>query len=237
MTESIKVFYELHSKFYTTNELLSNFVNYFQLYLTKDKGKIIDIGCGTSTYLLDLLSSNYDLYAVDTDKDQLAHLRNREKSISQKEKINYSSDQFPSKEFNGTKFVGVVLSNFLHFMKLEECKFFINELENYIESQSVIIIKVHSWKHQKRGDYSQFKHFFTKKNLNYLFSKNHYDYLYEETVSAKTTVKNIKLLKEWNRILCKKNGIFDERKIKKREEYYLKNSANTENITIVVRKK
>jgi SAM-dependent methyltransferase len=53
---------------------LENFQNLLQLYMPTQSGIILDVGCGQSEYILDLIHQPHKFFAIDIDNDQLAYL-------------------------------------------------------------------------------------------------------------------------------------------------------------------
>ncbi len=75
MTDKTKIYWEIFNQFYSNEELLREFQNLLLEYLPIKTGNIIDIGCGPSRYILYLLNSDFDLYAVDNDPLQRKYLK------------------------------------------------------------------------------------------------------------------------------------------------------------------
>ncbi|MBK7428518.1 MAG: class I SAM-dependent methyltransferase [Saprospiraceae bacterium] len=118
-------------------------------YCSKETGKIIDIGCGQSTYLLDFLDSKFDLYGVDIDQLQLNYLEQRINAANHnKERVNLSSEEFPTKDFVDIgAFDVIILSNLLHFYTKPEAKRFISDVLRFSSSGTYILVTVHTKDH------------------------------------------------------------------------------------------
>lgn len=238
MDEQLKTYWKLYEKYYSNDEILKNFTNLMDIYHPKDRGIIIDIGCGQSQYLLDFYkNSNHKLYAIDDEPIQINALKNRIEKIKSNSEINFSANSFPLTEFSELIFSGVIISNLLHFMNMEDANKFIKNVERQISKKSILLITAHSWKHNSNGDFSYFKHYFTKQDFYKLLPKRKYEYLYFEQKTALKTQKEIAFLNQWIKQVANQNKIYDESKIYKMQADYFKDSGKTENMTVVVRKR
>ncbi|MDH7447239.1 class I SAM-dependent methyltransferase [Aquimarina sp. 2201CG14-23] len=240
MNEQLKIYWELYEKYYTNDDLLKNFRNLMDVYHPQKKGKIVDIGCGQSPYLIDFCkNSNHQLFAIDDEPIQIDALKRRIEKIKSKNEITFYTERFPNSELELSKliFTGVIVSNLLHFLDLKEAKEFITEIEKNIGSGSILLFTNHSWKHSLNGDFSYFKHFFKEEDFYELLPKKTYDYLYIDIKSALYSSKEILLMKEWIKQVANKNNIFDNAEIDKMQQEYLENSNKEENMTVIVRRK
>ena len=148
MTTQMKLYWKLYFEWFPNDKLLSDFYNPIKSYSDRHSGKIIDIGCGQSLYLLDLLKSDYELFAVDIEKSQLAFLEERVKQFGyQKDRITYLSKQFPSTDFEDVVFSAIIVSNLLHFFSESEARNFVDNLAKYCKSDTLILITVHASNH------------------------------------------------------------------------------------------
>lgn len=238
MHQQFKIYWKLYEECFSNEELLENFCNLMDVYHSSGKADIIDIGCGQSQYLIDFYkNTNYNLYAIDNEPIQIDALKRRIEKIKSNSSIKFSINEFPTKEFSEIKFTGVIVSNLLHFMDLKESYDFIKKIEKQTSKGSLILFKTHSWRHNSNGDFSYFKHYFRKKDFYKLLPKNKYEYLYFEQKSATKNEREIWFVKKWIEAWLNFNNVFDKDKISKAQENHLKNIENTENMTVVVKRK
>lgn len=240
MTEGFKLYWKLYYEWFPNDKIKIGFKNLLDKYLYIEEGKIIDIGCGQSPYLIDMLNSNFKLYAVDIEPLQIEYLQKRvSDSNFPIERINYSTNIFPSKEFEDFKFTGIILSNILQFYTLPDAKIFTDRLKNSIVNGGIIVITAHSWKHpgNKVEKKEHFKHFYSKSDLYKLFPKKEYEYLYVTEQEAHPDKYEIEFLKEWIKQvhiqLWNNNNLVA---IEKKQNQYIDNSR-INNITMVLKKK
>ena len=238
MDEQLKTYWKLYGEYFSNEEILRNFTNLMDVYHPLKSGKIIDIGCGQSKYLLDFhKNSDHQLIAIDDEPIQINALKKRIEKVKSKNQITFYTAKFPNKDLINIKFTGVIVSNLLHFMKLSEAKDFISDIEKHISTGSIILFTTHSWKHSSNGDYSYFKHYFKEEDFHYLLPKQTYDYLYIDSKSASHSNKKILFLKKWIKLVANQNEIFESTRIQKMQRNYLENSDKIESITVVVRRK
>lgn len=207
-------------------------------YLELENGKIIDIGCGQSPYLLDLLKSKYELYAVDIEPIQIEYLKKRvEDSNFQINRINYSTDKFPNNEFGNLEYSGIILSNILQFYTFKEAEILSKSVIKSLSKNGVIVITAHSRKHKgnkKEKDY--FKHFYSKSDFYKLFPKKQFQYLYVEEKQYQLDNENREFIKDWiKQIHIKIWNKNDTVAIENKQKEYLSESR-IDNITIVLKK-
>lgn len=218
MDEDIKLNWKMRYEWYPNELYLKGFENLLTAYLPNDQGRILDIGCDQSEYILDMLDSKFELFAQDEEEFQINYLKQR---INDKgfpiERVKYSTCRFPETDFKG-KFEGVVVSNILHFYSLEEIQTSILPiLVKLMKSGSILCITVHSTNHLSSNlpitEDSYFKHFFNKADLKLLFPIEVYQTLYYQTKSYQTTVREIEFYKAWIKKVYHSHRIFDERRI------------------------
>jgi len=238
MKKDIKLFWKLYEEYFTNEDLLKNFKNLIDIYHPQKKGKIIDIGCGQSQYLIDFYkNSEHELYAVDEELIQIDALKKRFENIASNSDTTFANKRFNSKDFPNELFSAVIISNVLHFMDFNDAKEFINDVEKVIKTGTLLLLTNHSWKHSSNGDYSYFKHYYKKQDYYKLLPKSKYEYLCFEQKSATKSVKEISFIKKWLELVANENKIFDKSEISKFQSDYFKKPIDTENMTIVVRKK
>ena len=238
MTEEFKLHWELYYKRFPTNKIKADLKNLLTKYLELEKGKVIDIGCGQSPYLLDLLESSYELYAVDIEPVQIEYLKKRVEDLDfQINRINYSTDKFPNNDFGNLEFSGIILSNVLQFYTFKEAEIFSKSIIKSLSKNGVVVITAHSWKHhgnKKEKDY--FKHFYSKSDFYKLFPKKQFKYLYVEEKQYQLDNENREFIKDWiKQIHTKIWNRNDSVAIEKKQKEYLSESR-IDNITIVLKK-
>lgn len=242
MTDDFKLHWQVYFDWYSNEKILADFTNTLKDYLTVDTGNIIDIACGQSPYLIDLLDSKFNLYAIDTEPLQLDYLKKRISAAGHKiERVNFSEKEFPSNDFTSLKFEGIILSNFLHFFTFPEAIDYIIGLEKFMNSGTLIGITVHSSKHKKNKETKKpddhFKHFFTQEDLYILFPISNYEHLYLVGQQSKFTPYKVSFLNEWIKQVCERfHNIYDPKQIARIQKDYLKDSRTT-NFTLLVKRK
>jgi 2-polyprenyl-3-methyl-5-hydroxy-6-metoxy-1,4-benzoquinol methylase len=240
MTDEFKLHWELHYQWYSNEKIKIGFKNLLDKYLFLQSGKIIDIGCGQSPYLINMLNSNFELYALDIEPLQIEYLKKRVADSSFPiDRINYSIKKFPSKDFENFHFAGIVLSNILQFYTFLEAIEFTDVIKKSIVKDGIIVITVHSWKHfgNKESKKDYFKHFYAKSDLYKLFPKKEYDYMYVNELESYPDKEQIAFINEWIKQvhlqIWNKN---DVALIEKKQKEYL--AANrTNNITVVLKRR
>jgi SAM-dependent methyltransferase len=238
MDEQLKIYWKLYEEYYSNEKLLKNFTNLMDIYHSNKNGKIADIGCGQSEYLLDFYkNSNHELFAIDDEPIQINALKKRIEKIDSKNQITFYNTRYPSSELSDLTFSGVIVSNLLHFMNLKKAKEFIESIEKNIIPGSVVLFTTHSWKHSTYGDYRYFKHYFREEDFYELLPEDLYEYLYVDIKSASFNDEKIKFIKEWLKRVAHQNNIFDNNRIKKMQQEYIKELDKEQNITIVVKRK
>jgi cyclopropane fatty-acyl-phospholipid synthase-like methyltransferase len=239
MTNQMELYWKLYAEWFSNERILNDFYNPIKAYSNEVSGKIIDIGCGQSAYLLDFLNSDFELFAVDKDKIQLDFLRQRvKKSGYNPNRINYSFKEFPSDDFNGKLFNAIIVSNLLHFFVKSEANTFILELKKYCKSGTLISITVHSSAHlsnkKEITSNSYFKSFYSKNELCDMFPDTEFEYLYINEKEKIPDNYSAKFLEYWiNEFLKDKKNMKEIHEIQK--DYLKGNRINS--IEILVRKK
>ncbi len=241
MDDNMKLNWEMRYQWYPNDRILKGFENLLTAYLQNDRGRILDIGCGQSDYILDMLDSKFELFAQDEESFQIDYLQRRIRNKGFPiERVNYCTSRFPQTEFIG-KFEGVVVSNILHFYSLEEIQTSIlPPLVNLLKPGSILCVTVHSTKHVSAKlpitDESYFKHFFSRADLNQLFPIERYQTLYYQVKSCHTTVYEEEFIRAWLKKVYNNHQIYDGKRILKAQNDYLKN-GRIDNITVVYKMK
>jgi cyclopropane fatty-acyl-phospholipid synthase-like methyltransferase len=235
----MKLYWKLYLEWFSNDKILSDFLNPIHNYGLHVSGKIIDIGCGQSEYLLDLLDTDFELFAVDTEESQLEFLKQRVISAGYSEKrLIYSSKEFPSDDFKDFSFSCIIVSNLLHFFSKEQAFKFIAGLSNYSSSGCLIIITVHSQDHlsnkKETNSESYFKSFYSKKDLHEMFPISQFEYLSFIEKEKEPSNYQIKFLKHWINENYKDKCTLDQ--IKKIQNNY-QQTCCTNSIDFVIRKR
>lgn len=235
----MKLYWKLYAEWFSNEQLLSGFNNPVKDYSTESTGKIIDIGCGQSSYLLDFLDSNFELFAIDTDEMQLNYLSDRVKESGyEANRLNYSSNEFSSENFKDTFFDAIIISNLLHFFTKPNASDFISQIKQHCKTGTLISIIVHSEEHltskNEITSKSYFKSFYTKSDLHNMFPKSEYEYLYYAEKEKLPDAYETEFLKHWINELLR--GIYDNKQIQKEQEKYFKKSR-INSLELLVRKR
>lgn len=238
----MKLYWELFEKWFPNDILLDGFYNPLKVYLSEKTGTIIDIGCGPSPHLIDMLDSPFLLYALDKDPLQLEYLKKR---VIQKgwnpNRISYFTGEFDEKKFRGEFFSGIILSNLLHFFSFPTAIQFISELESHMISKTCVLVTVHSQKHpkskEKKSKDDYFKHFYSIKDLHTLFPKTKFEYLYTSEILKYPETLQKEFLKEWiKEIFIQTHKRNDVHAIERFQQNYF-NESSTGSITLLVQRK
>jgi 2-polyprenyl-3-methyl-5-hydroxy-6-metoxy-1,4-benzoquinol methylase len=241
MDDSMKLHWKMRYEWYPNDKYLKSFDDLVSAYLLQKSGRILDIGCGQSPFILDMLESKFELYAQDEECLQISYLQQRIRDQGYPlERVNYSTSRFPNTEFTG-KFEGVVISNILHFYSLEEIQTsLLPTLFALLKPGSILIVTVHSTKHPSSKlsitKESYFQHFFNHTDLNLLFPKDRFYTLYYLTKSVHSRIYENEFLKAWIKQFHHDNDVFDQRTIQKAQKDYLKESRQ-DSITVVYKMK
>ncbi len=185
-----------------------------------------------------MLNSKFELYAIDEEEFQIEYLKKRVNDMEFNiERVNYSTEKFPSNSFNNHTFAGIILSNILHFLDFNQIKEFINNLKSYITNDTVIVIVVHSWKHYtNKKNTSSFKHYFKKNDFYKLFAKSEYEYLYFSETEAVDNDDSNNFVKEWVKQVKIQEGITNPKQIEIAQRSYLNNKRHN-SMTLVIKRK
>lgn len=241
MNDSLRLNWKMRYEWYPNARYLKGFDNLLSAYLPREHGRILDIGCGQSPFILDMLDSDFELNAQDAEAFQIDYLKQR---ITDKgypiERVNYSITRFPSTEFHG-KFHGVILSNVLHFYTLDQSQAeIISPLIKLLEPGALLCITVHSKKHLSNKlpitKESQFQHFFNRTDLNLLFPKEQFRSLCYLTQSSYPRIYDRDFYKAWIQQFHHDNDVFDQATIQIAQNEYLKNGRQ-DSITVVYKMK
>jgi SAM-dependent methyltransferase len=244
MDDSMKLYWELVFKRQPNNELLRQLNNPIHGYEKEMiDGAILDVGCGQSPFLLDFLSTDRELIAIDNEQMQLDFLKKRVESEKSATLKNWSflNLNFPKDDLPDLTYSLIVFSNLLHFFTLKECV----EIGKLIAKKStkgtLVYAGVHSVKfyannptNPENNDY--FKHYFTIRDLDKVFPSHLFERIYYADMEKTDSQSERDLAEEWIDKDLEAEGITDPKQIDLIKKDYLKNKRQSD-IIAVYRKK
>lgn len=230
MDETLKIYWKLYNEIFSnelmihkTHNLLRNFEEEFI------EGPILELGCGQSNFLVEFSKTGKEIFAVDNEEFQLDLLKKRIESYAGKDavKLHLLNITIPEKEIPKEIFSLVIVSDFLHFFSINDCKKIISQIISRTQKASLVYVRVHSKSHSYSDSldpslHEYFKHFFTESDLTALF-----DDKYFERMIFSNTVQNIRskftreLEKKWTEKVLDEYQIFDPQE---RLEYFEENN-------------
>jgi SAM-dependent methyltransferase len=195
MDETLRIYWKLYSEIFS-NELMihknHNLLRSFEEEFID--GPILELGCGQSNFLVEFSTKGKEIFAIDNEVFQLNLLKNRIESYAGNKagKLHLLNITIPKKEIPKEIFSLVIMSDFLHFFSINDCKNIISQLISRTQRGSLIYIRVHSKLHsyfdsQEPGIHEYFKHFFTESDLKELFEEKYF-----ERMIFSNTVQNIR---------------------------------------------
>lgn len=124
MDKSLKLYWDLYFETVSNDEMIrehSNPIREFEKELID--GAILDIGCGQSPFILDILKLDKKIFALDNELFQLKHLENRIRNFDSEslKKCTFLQSNFPADNLPDTNYSLIILSNILHFYNIQEC--------------------------------------------------------------------------------------------------------------------
>jgi len=239
MDDNMKLHWKLHFEEFPNEKLLKAFDNPIKSYLNTKSGNILDIGSGQSLYLLDMLESQFNLFAVDIEKSQLDYLKERVKQAGFDEsRITYSTEYFPSPNFDNYIFQAIIISDLLHFFKKSDAHAFVTQIKKYCIAGTLIIGKVHSTNHfvsqEEITPDSYFKSFYDKDDILAMFPESEFKLLSFIQEDSEFTLEITEFIKYWIHEVLKEDHTTHQ--IKLIEKDYLEDSRENF-IKFVVMKK
>ncbi len=241
MDDSMRLYWETAFEEFTTEEMIKDSPNPLREYESEFiDGAIIDIGCEQSNFLLEYANSDRTLYAADNDEMQLDFLKKRAEGISNLNKWKFCLLNFPEDQFPEDKYSVVILSNILHFFTIKECTKIENIIGSLLEKGTMIYISVHSSKFYandpddpNNNDY--FKHYFTIEDIENLFSKEKYEYVYIAEIQKVDSMREREITIKWLDKDNEREGIKDIRIQNQIKDDYLKDKQQAD-IQVILRK-
>jgi SAM-dependent methyltransferase len=207
-------------------------------------GPIIDIGCGQSDILLGFAATNRTLIAFDTEPLQLEWLKQlAQLQVGVKlENWHFLVGSFPSTPLPAHQYALISFSNLLHFLPWEECITAIADLASYVVPGTQLYVRVHSDRHvQNQVDdpaerYDYFKHYFTTKDIEFLFPAGEFQYLYLAEVTSAYTKEDKDFDTLWVREWCHQQGVYNTVRIEQITQEQLSDGSHNY-LTALVRKR
>jgi SAM-dependent methyltransferase len=244
MTDSMKLYWELVFTKQPNNVLLRQLNNPLREFEAEMiDGAILDIGCGQSTFLLDYLSTDRHLIAIDNEQIQLDFLKKRVESETSSTIENWSflNQNFPQDDLPDLPYSAIIFSNLLHFFTLRECVDIGKIVAKKSTEGTLIYAGVHSIrfyannpKNPKNNEY--FKHYFTIRDLDKIFPNHSFERIYYADVEKIDSQSHKELVKEWIVTDLESEGITDLEQIDLIKKEYLKNKKQSD-IIAMYRKK
>jgi len=244
MDNSMKLYWELVFKRQTNNELLRELNNPIRQYEKEMiDGAILDIGCGQSPFLLDFLSTDREIIAIDNEQIQLDFLKKRvesEKSATLKN-WSYLNLNFPQDDLPDLTYSLIIFSNLLHFFMLKECVEIGKIIANNSTKGTLIYVGVHSVKFyannpSKSNNNDYFKHYFTIRDLDKVFAGHLFQRIYYADVDKSDSQSERDLAEEWLDKDLEADGITDPGQADLIKKDYLKNKRQSDIIAIYRKK-
>ena len=214
---------QLRAKYYTTERLLENYVSSLKGRIPESNCEILDVGCGQSEDILDLIHRDYRFTAVDSDIVPLVEFKHRVEQMNPDyiNKIKFVQDEFPSSKLQYEKYDAIIFHNILHFFTLEKLIDIFKNINSKFKPGAVISIIVHSHKHEYNIEsnthrYDFFKHYFEFDDLRKIFPPEQFTTEMECDFVMTKTLSEIEFSKMvWRQILIEIHGVTDEFAIKR----------------------
>ncbi len=187
-----RIYHKTYFDFYPKIGFLDGFENLLEKYLPEKKGKILDVGCGQSRYILSMIDGDYEFLAIDDSEAAFEFLSLRISGEVCRNKIDCISHPFHPDMIKNEVFNGVVLSNILHFYNYQDATEVVDAIKKSLIKDSVVYVCVHSDEHPgNKLKRTQFKHFFSKKEIKDLFPESEFEYMYEESVNEDMSEREV----------------------------------------------
>jgi len=171
-----KVIADITFAIYSDHELISENMNPFMLYEEEFQGNLLDIGCGQSPVILEMLHTPLNFHAIDPDKKQIEYLIERIERLSPGREIHTYKEPFKSGLFPEVRFNYIVMSNLLHLkIQMPHLEEFINDVEQIMAAGARVLVIVHAGE-DKGSD--RFR-YFSIEDLELLFPRERYSVIYK----------------------------------------------------------
>jgi hypothetical protein len=244
MDSSMKLYWTLVFEKQSTKVILRHLNNPIREY-EEDMidGTVIDIGCGQSPFLLDLLSSDRKFIAIDNEQIQLDYLRKRveNEKFSTINNWKFLNLDFPKNDLPTEQYSLIILSDLLHFFTLNECIDIGQIIAGKCIKGTLVYIAVHSDKFYANDpnnpdNNEYFKHYFTISDLETAFPLSLFDHIYSAEIEKSDSKFERDLVEVWINKSLKTEGITNPKQIAKIKKEYFKDKKQS-SIVIILRKK
>lgn len=195
MDETLQIYWKLYNEMFSNEFIIrksSNLLRKFEEEFIE--GPILELGCGQSSFLVEYSKTGKEIFAVDNEDFQLNLLKKRIESYAGNNAggLHLLNITIPDKEIPKEIFSLIILSDFLHFFSINECKNIITQILSRTQKGSLIYVRVHSKLHSYNdslnpGIHEYFKHFFIESDLTELFDEKYF-----ERMIFSNTVQNIR---------------------------------------------
>ena len=244
MDHSMKIYCELYFDSFSNAKMIQQTANPVREYEDElIEGPIIDIGCGQSSYLLEFINTDRDIYALDNEQIQLDLLKKRviQENKAKLDKWHFKNINFPDDLLPDRRYSLIILANILHFFSIEECLEIGKKIVELTETGSMIYIVVHSQKYylndpKNPKNNAYFKHYFTTKDLEKIFPKNLFERVYSAEIEKMDTQRDKEITSRWLDKSLESDGITDPRHKASIKKKYLKNRGQAD-IQMIFRRK
>lgn len=244
MDNSMKLYSELYFDAFPNAKMIQQTANPVREYEDElIEGPIIDIGCGQSSYLLEFINSDREIYAIDNEQLQLDYLKKRviQEDKAKLNKWHFKNINFPDDPLPNKKYSLIILSNILHFFTLEQGREIGKKLVEFTKKGSMIFIGVHSKKYymndpKNPNNNEYFKHYFTVKDLEKIFPKALFERVYSAEIDKIDTQSDKEITNQWLDKSLEADGIIDPRHKAFIKKNYLKNRTQSD-IQMIFRKR
>lgn len=193
------------------------------------EGPILELGCGQSNFLVEFSKTGREIFAVDNEEFQLNLLKKRIESYAGKDagNLHFLNLTIPKQKIPDGVFSLIIISDFLHFFSMNECKNIISELVSRTQKGSLIYVKVHSKSHSYSHSsnpelHKYFKHFFREDDIAKLFDKKYFQrMIFSNTVENIRSLFNRDLQMKWTEKVLEELQIADP---EERQEHFKENN-------------
>lgn len=183
---------EMQFAVYSNEMILRESFNPIWLYMEKEEGNLIDIGCGNTSHILSFLKTNMNLYALDPSPVQIKFLQRRVEALVPGRLVDYKPEKFNPDLYPDINFDVVILSNLLHLKDYipDPIKFLV-EVEKVMASKALVLIEVHS---ESKAD-SESHRRFNEEDLQSLLPFEKYEILLTCFITGQPNVYTKKFLR------------------------------------------
>ena len=218
MDETLQIYWKLYNEIFSNEFIIhksSNLLRKFEEEFID--GPILELGCGQSSFLVEYSKTGKQLFAVDSEDFQLNLLKKRVELYAENNagNLHLLNITIPEQEIPKEIFSVIILSDFLHFFSINECKNIFTQLISRTQKGSFIYVRVHSKSHsyndsQDPGVHEYFKHFFVESDLTELFDNNYFErMIFSNTVQNIRSKSTREMETKWTEKVLDEYQIFD----------------------------